>query len=227
MSKTKDLEALRCQSYERQPRQLMAWTHCQAIDCYPQTNLIAEPYDRIIGATGLAGPIEAKFRYMIVVWRTDQGVAAIPLYTLAEIRSRVRQARLEEFVSVTTESDWKGDTPWAGMPLLAKFNQAYNCEPRCYADLSRPHWIGQHEAIVDDVGRILGGDYSKLMDLLAKKEREFRTAAFARYDTNGPQGDQPELYEPWTPTKPHQPERGKRYQDDKTRRMDLKRFPRV
>lgn len=38
----------------------------KAIDCYPQTNLKAAPYDRIIGDTSLAGPIEAKFRYMCV-----------------------------------------------------------------------------------------------------------------------------------------------------------------
>ena len=38
----------------------------KAIDCYPQTNLRIEPYDRLIGDTGLAGPIEAKFRYMYV-----------------------------------------------------------------------------------------------------------------------------------------------------------------
>jgi hypothetical protein len=43
----------------------------KAIDCYPQTNLIAKPYDRIIGATGLAGPIEAKFRYMVSDEGTD------------------------------------------------------------------------------------------------------------------------------------------------------------
>ena len=117
--------------------------------------------------------------FRIVVWKTDQGVAAIPLYTLSE--ARLRAARLEEFVSICTEPTWVGETPWAGMPLLAKFNAAYNCEERCFADLSRPHWISGHEPFFDDVGKIVGGEYSKLMDLLSKKEREFRTAAFARF----------------------------------------------
>lgn len=160
--------------------------------------------------------------FRIVVWKTDQGVAAIPLYTLSE--ARLRAARLEEFVSICTEPTWVGETPWAGMPLLAKFNAAYNCEERCFADLSRPHWISGHEPFFDDVGKIVGGEYSKLMDLLSKKEREFRTAAFARFNTNGDTND-PELYEPWTPTKPHQPIKGVRYQDDKTRRMNEKKFP--
>lgn len=160
--------------------------------------------------------------FRIVVWKTDQGVAAIPLYTLSE--ARLRAARLEEFVSICTEPTWVGETPWAGMPLLAKFNPAYNCEERCFADLSRPHWISGHEPFFDDVGKIVGGEYSKLMDPFSKKEREFRTAAFARFNTNGA-ANAPELYEPWTPTKPHQPARGVRYQDAKTRRMDEKKFP--
>jgi hypothetical protein len=184
----------------------------KAIDCYPQTNLKVEPFDSMTGKTRLAGPIEAKFRYMIVLWSTDFGVTAVPLYTLSE--ARLRTTRKGEFVSVSTDFTWRGETPWAGMPIVARFNQGYKCEPRCFADLSRLHWIGQHEAIAE---------YSRLMDLIHMKEREYRMAAFAKFDT-GPDGN-PEVWSPWTPTKPHQPFVGKRYEDDKTRRMDVKKFP--
>jgi hypothetical protein len=194
----------------------------KAIDCYPQTNLNVEPYDGLTGKTRVAGPIEAKFRYMIVSWATDFGVTAVPLYTMKE--ARVRDSRKEEFVSVSTDSAWRGETPWAGMPIMARFNQGYACEPRCYADLSRLHWIGQHEAIADDVGRITGVEYSRLMDLVHIKEREYRMAAFARFNTKDPDGNS-EVWSPWTPSEPHQPFRGKRYEDDKTRRMDKKKFP--
>jgi hypothetical protein len=195
----------------------------KAVDCYPQTNLKVEPYDTLTAKTRLAGPVEAKFRYMIVVWKTDQGVTAVPLYTLGE--ARLRQARMNEFVSVSTNPHWVGDTPWAGMPIIARFNKEYKCEERCFADLSRLHWIGQHEAIADDVGRIEGGDYSRLMDLLQMKEREYRTAAFARFNTDGPNNDVPETYVPWTPTKPHQPRFRFKHHDAKTARMDTKKFP--
>jgi hypothetical protein len=56
------------------------------------------------------------------------------------------------------------------------------------------------------------------------KEREYRTAAFARFDTDGPNND-PETYVPWTPTKPHQPMFRHKYHDTKTARMDTKKFP--
>ncbi|KAI4721250.1 hypothetical protein E4T48_02428 [Aureobasidium sp. EXF-10727] len=192
----------------------------KAIDCYPSTNLKNDPYDNTIGTTSVVGPIQAKFRYMIVVWRTDQGVAAIPLYTLKE--TSLRKTRWEELVSVCTvdETGWKGDTPWAGMPILAKFAKEYNCEAHCFADLSRPHWIGRFETVIDDVGYVDGGEYSKLMDLLQMKERQFRTAAFARFNTDG----KPEVYEPWTPTKKHQPKAGVRFQDDKVNRMNFQQF---
>lgn len=191
----------------------------KAIDCYPQTNLKIEPYDSKTAATRLAGPVEAKFRYMIVVWRTDQGVTAVPLYTLSE--AKMRASRWDEYVSVSTEPLWRGVTPWAGMPILAKFNKEYACEDRCFADLSRLHFIGQNEAIAHDVGRITGGEYKRLMDLINMKERQFRTAAFANFDTNN---NAPEIYSPWTPTKPHQPAPGIRYADARTRRMDEKKF---
>jgi len=191
----------------------------KAIDCYPQTNLKIEPYDSKTAATRLAGPVEAKFRYMIVVWRTDQGVTAVPLYTLSE--AKLRESRWDEYVSVCTEPLWRGVTPWAGMPILAKFNKEYNCDDKCFADLSRLHFIGQNEAIAHDVGRITGGEYKRLMDLINMKERQFRTAAFANFDTNS---NAPEIYSPWTPTKPHQPRPGIRYADARTRRMDEKKF---
>ncbi|KAH0288104.1 hypothetical protein M436DRAFT_46079 [Aureobasidium namibiae CBS 147.97] len=191
----------------------------KAIACYPQTNLKIEPYDGKTAATRLAGPVEAKFRYMIVVCRTDQGVTAVPLYTLSE--AKMRASRWEEYVSVCTEPLWRGETPWAGMPILAKFNKEYDCEDKCFADLSRLHFIGQNEAIAHDVGRVTGGEYKRLMDLINMKERQFRTAAFANFDTNN---NAPEIYSPWTPTKPHQPLPGRRYADDRTRRMDAKKF---
>lgn len=191
----------------------------KAIDCYPQTNLKVEPYDSLTAATRLAGPVEAKFRYMIVLWRTDQGVTAVPLYTLTE--AKMRSSRWDEYVSVCTEPLWRGDTPWAGMPILAKFNREYKFEERCFADLSRLHFIQQNEAIAHDVGRVTGGEYKRLMDLINMKERQFRSAAFAKFDTND---NAPELYSPWTPNKPHQPMPGKRYEDDRTRRMDKKKF---
>lgn len=194
----------------------------KAVDCYPQVDLSAEPYDGAIGYTTTVGPIAAKFRYMIVVWRTDSGVAAIPLYTLSE--TKLRQTRKEEYVSVCTDTLWRGETPWAGMPILAKFNKEYNCEDQCFADLSRPHWISQWETIYDDVGRIEGGEYSRLIDLLTMKEREFRTAAFAKFDTNE---GQPEAWVPWEPDSEHQPKPGVRFADDQSRRMSKKKFQRV
>ncbi|KAI4741192.1 hypothetical protein E4T50_08406 [Aureobasidium sp. EXF-12298] len=148
----------------------------KAVDCYPQTSSKANPYDGAIGKTTTAGPIAAKFRYMIVVWRTDVGVAAIPLYTLGE--ASLRQTRMDEY------------------------------------------W----ETIYDDVGRIEGGEYSRLMDLLTMKEREFRTAAFAKFDTND---NNPEPWSPWRPGHEHQPKPGVRYADAKTRRMSKKKFQRV
>ncbi|KAH0367344.1 hypothetical protein KCU65_g4656, partial [Aureobasidium melanogenum] len=194
----------------------------KAVDCYPQTDLKAKPYDGAIGTTTTVGPIAAKFRYMIVVWRTDVGAAAIPLYTLGE--AKLRKTRKEEYVSVCTEPHWRGETPWAGMPILAKFNKEYNCEDQCFADLSRPHWISQWETIYDDVGRIEGGEYSRLMDLLTMKEREFRTAAFAKFDTND---GNPEPWSPWRLDHEHKPKPGVRFANDKSRRMSKKIFQRV
>ncbi|CAD0107902.1 unnamed protein product [Aureobasidium uvarum] len=194
----------------------------KAIDCYPQTDLKCRPYDGTIGATSIAGPIAAKFRYMIVLWRTNQGVAAIPLYTQTE--SKLSKNRMGELVSVCTVgmTKWPGDTPWAGMPILVSFNPEYNCENKCYADLSRPHWIGQCETILDDVGHVEGGEYSRLIDLLHMKEREFRTAAFARFKTK-PDGTS-ETWDPWTPTSNHQPKAKERFKDDKVNRMNFQEF---
>ncbi|CAD0095345.1 unnamed protein product [Aureobasidium mustum] len=165
----------------------------KAIDCYPQVDTKADPYDGTIGRSSVAGPIAAKFR-------------------------------MNKYVSVSTKPDWRGDTPWAGMPILAKFNKAYSCEDKCYADLSRPHWISQWEHVYDDVGHIKGGEYSRLIDLLTMKEREFRTAAFAKFDTDD---NQPEEWVPWDPDSEHQPKSGVRYADKKSERMSKKTFQRV
>ncbi|THZ14887.1 hypothetical protein D6C90_10144 [Aureobasidium pullulans] len=190
----------------------------KVVDAYPQTNLEVHPRDRDIGHTKLAGAIGAKFRYMIVVWRTFNGVAAVPLYTLKE--AQMHEDRINEFVSITTNATWQGNTPWAGMPLLMKTNQAYQLEPNCYADLSRPHWVSKFEKIIDDVGHIDGGEFSKLIDLLEVKEMEYRIGALDRFST----ATLTELYEP---QEAHVPKPKVRHRDDKTARMEKIRFTRV
>ncbi|THY17093.1 hypothetical protein D6D01_07572 [Aureobasidium pullulans] len=140
------------------------------------------------------------------------------LYTLKEVQ--IHEDRVNVFVSITTSTTWQGQTPWAGMPLLMRTNQAYQLEPNCYADLSRPHWVSKFEKIIDDVGHIDGGEFSKLIDLLEVKEMEYRMGAFDRFST----ATFTELYEP---QEAHVPKPKVRHRDDKTARMEKIRFPRV
>ncbi|KER00001.1 hypothetical protein AUEXF2481DRAFT_1459 [Aureobasidium subglaciale EXF-2481] len=193
----------------------------KAVDSYPMVDLDIHPFDLTVNQTRSCGPIGAKWRYMIVLWMTNMGLVAIPLFTLKEVR--LSHERCQEFVSITTAANlqWRGapGTAWAGMPLMMKTNGDLDLGDKCYADLARPHFVNRYEKFFDDVGQIDGGEYCKLMDLYEIMELEQRVAAFARFDDEG-------IVQAYEPQNAHVPKPGVRHISGKTKKMANKKFAR-
>lgn len=164
-----------------------------ATDPHPQTILSKTLEDKEIAQTDY-GPVHAKMRIMVVINNTQNGVLCLPMTTLSTT-ARLSQARMRELVSISRGFSTHGGTPWAGRPLHMTLYGSGQYSENAYIDLCQPvHVLAQSR--IKDVGYISGGEYARLVRLLAYKENEARRAAFLLYEAQyfpnqmwAPEGD--------------------------------------
>jgi hypothetical protein len=109
----------------------------RAMDCIPQTWFNA-PFDDEDRAPHSDGPVYAKRRSMVILWKTQREILCLPIRSLSKSIENFGKdpQRWQEFISVTTLDDkaWADSTPWAGPPLTfaAEINGLY---PQRYIQL--------------------------------------------------------------------------------------------
>lgn len=150
-----------------------------AMDPHPQTVLTKSLDDKEVAQTD-CGPLHAKMRPMVVINNTQNGVLCLPMTTLSTT-ARLSETRMRELVSISRGFPADGLTPWAGRPLHMTMYGGGEYPEGSFTDLCQPvHVLAQSR--IKNVGYISGGEYAKLIRLLAYKENEARRAAFLLYE---------------------------------------------
>ncbi|CAD0107903.1 unnamed protein product [Aureobasidium uvarum] len=156
-----------------------------AMDLHPQTILSRPLTDPQIAQTE-CGPVNAKMRVMVVINTTFNGILCLPMYTQTS-NTVIPAPRVREMVSISQNRSWPGATPWVGPPLHMTMYGGSQYAANSFIELCQPvHVLAQSR--IKDIGYISGGEYARLIRLLAYKENEARRNAFqlyhAQYFTN-------------------------------------------
>jgi hypothetical protein len=102
-------------SAERKPGHFYPGQVIRAMDAIPQTWYSA-PIDDTCTTFHRDGPVYAKRRPFVVLWKTKRELLCLPIRSLANSTDNFDkdQGRWHEFISVTSVENkaWKGRTPW-------------------------------------------------------------------------------------------------------------------
>lgn len=171
---------------ERGPEHFFPGQIIRATDATPQT-FAQIPLDDPYTAVHKEGPIYAKNRPMVVLWKTERELLCLPIRSLKHSKKNMsdKPERWQEFFSITTPDDkhWKGDTPWAGRPLIftAIDDKSEKLGPRTYVELARPVSVQMQSELCPNLGRLSGGDYCRLMQAYAYAQALYKEKAFEEY----------------------------------------------
>ena len=155
-------------------------------DATPQTFIQIQLDDRYT-APHKEGPIHSKKRPMVVLWNTQHELFCLPIRSLKNSKENMgkKSERWQEFFSITTVDDktWKGDTPWAGRPLIfeATDGKSEKLSPRTYVELTRPVSVHMRSELSTNLGRLSGGDFCRLMQAYAYSQTLHKEKAFEEY----------------------------------------------
>ncbi|KAG9699923.1 hypothetical protein KCU95_g2204, partial [Aureobasidium melanogenum] len=150
------------------------------------------------------GPIFAKKRPMVVLWKTLMGLVCAPMNSLSAVGMFDESKRWDELISATTAGDeaWPGKTPWAGRPLIFEAYEIGKGQPlhgKCFINLANLIHISFHEELHVKMGRLAGDQYCRLMNAFMFRQHKFLESAFAEYgEGNGLEN----LLEAWQSQKP-------------------------
>ncbi|KAH0012186.1 hypothetical protein KCU78_g9793, partial [Aureobasidium melanogenum] len=145
------------------------------------------------------GPIFAKKRPMVVLWKTLMGLTCVPMESHSAGDMVDESKRWHELVSATKVGDesWPGKTSWAGQPLIFEAYEIPGGQPlhgKCFINLATPVHISVHEEIHVKMGRLAGDQYCRLINTFMFRQHKLLESAFAEYGEE--HGLQP-LLEAW------------------------------
>jgi hypothetical protein len=158
----------------------------RAMDATPQTFYNA-PIDEPFTAVHKEGPVFAKMRPMVILWKTNLEILCLPLRSLSNgsLSFEKNPKRWFEFISVTTavDKEWEGKTPWAGPPLTRIATKLSDVIPdkRCYIHLTRPISLQMQSDMQMNCGRLSGEDYCRLVEAYMYSQTQYKQEAFAEY----------------------------------------------
>ncbi|KAH0367347.1 hypothetical protein KCU65_g4651, partial [Aureobasidium melanogenum] len=132
------------------------------------------------------GPIYAKKRPMVVLWKTLMGLMCAPMNSLSAVNMFDESKRWDEHVSATTVGDesWPGKTPWAGKPLIFEAYEIEGGQPlhgKCFINIATLIHISFHEELHVKMGRLAGDQYCRLMTAFMFRQNKMLEGAFAEY----------------------------------------------
>ncbi|KAG9663218.1 hypothetical protein KCU95_g1010, partial [Aureobasidium melanogenum] len=132
------------------------------------------------------GPIFAKKRPMVVLWKTLMGLLCVPMESHSVGDMVDKSKRWNELVSATKVGDesWPGETPWAGKPLIFEAYEIAGGQPlheKCFINLATPIHISVHEEIHVKMGRLAGDQYCRLINAFLFRQHKLLETAFAEY----------------------------------------------
>jgi hypothetical protein len=162
----------------------------RVLDPRPQTWWFTPMYEPFNMATK-EGPVFAKRRPFVILWKTDRKILCLPLRSLDKsLPNHVKNPkRWREFISVTTAADteWKDNTSFAGPPLTCVSTKASDILPhkRCYIQLTRPVSFMMGTDMHMNCGRLNGDDYCRLIEAYMFVQNKHKQQAFAEYGELG------------------------------------------
>jgi hypothetical protein len=158
----------------------------RAMDAIPQTFYDASINDPFT-ASHKEGPVFAKMRPMVVLWKTNREILCLPFRSLSNssLNFDKEPKRWYEFISLTTgdDKDWKGMTPWAGRPLTCIATKTSDVIPhkRSYIQLTKPISLQMQSNVQMTCGRLSGDDYCRLAEAYMYSQTQYKQEAFAEY----------------------------------------------
>jgi hypothetical protein len=155
----------------------------RAMDCIPQTWFNA-PLNDENTAPHYNGPVYAKRRPMVILWKTQREIVCLPIRSLLNSIDNFGKdpQRWQEFISVTTLDDdkWTGNTPWTGPPLTFAA-ELKDLHPRCYIQLTKPISIQMQSEMELGLGRLTGSSYCRLVEAYSYSQALHKEKAFEEY----------------------------------------------
>ncbi|KAG9596782.1 hypothetical protein KCU77_g4962, partial [Aureobasidium melanogenum] len=132
------------------------------------------------------GPIFAKKRPMVVLWKTLMGLMCVPMESHSVGDMIDESKRWNELVSATKVGDesWPGKTSWAGKPLIFEAYEIDGGQPlhgKCFINLATPIHVSVHEEIHVKMGRFAGHQYCRLINAFMFRQHKLLESAFAEY----------------------------------------------
>ncbi|KAG9724367.1 hypothetical protein KCU73_g13449, partial [Aureobasidium melanogenum] len=157
----------------------------RAMDAHPQCDLSAGLDDRNTNSH-TDGPIIAKKRPMVVLWKTHSAVLCLPMKTLSESKAmETYPERWYEYISATSEQDasWKSQTPHAGPPLvfIPSKDKDDVIKGRCYISLVAATLINPRSELNMDLGRLGGSSYCRLVEAYTYAQNQNKQKAFEEF----------------------------------------------
>jgi hypothetical protein len=173
-------------SAERKAEHFYPGQIIRAMDAIPQTYYDA-PLNDPFTASHKEGPVFAKMRPMVVLWKTNREILCLPFRSLSKssLNFDKEPERWQGFISSTTadDKDWKGMTPWAGPPLIRIATKISDVVPhkRSYIQLTRPISLQMQSNIQLTCGRLSGEDYCRMVEAYMYSQTQYKQEAFAEY----------------------------------------------
>ncbi|KAG9835931.1 hypothetical protein KCU98_g4632, partial [Aureobasidium melanogenum] len=190
--KTGHRELVACRA-DRGPEHFYPGVIIRATESHYQTNLkdsVNELDDKIRKDLDIMvhrdGPIFAKKRSMVVLWKTLMGLVCVPMESHSVGDMVDKSKRWNELVSATKVGDesWPGKTPWAGEPLIFEAYEIAGGQPlheKCFINLATPIHISVHEEIHVKIGRLAGDQYCRLINAFLFRQHKLLETAFVEY----------------------------------------------
>ncbi|KAH0367346.1 hypothetical protein KCU65_g4650, partial [Aureobasidium melanogenum] len=159
----------------------------RVVDTHPQSDLNIALDDQNT-ETHKDGPVTAKKRPMVVLWKTHSAVLCLPMRTLGESKAmETHPDRWYEYISATSEDDasWEGQTTHAGPPLIFIPNPNKDKDDvikgRCYISLVAPTLVNIGSDIRMDLGRLGGSAYCRLIEAYTYSQNQNKQKAFEEF----------------------------------------------
>ncbi|KAH0367348.1 hypothetical protein KCU65_g4652, partial [Aureobasidium melanogenum] len=131
------------------------------------------------------GPVYSKVRPLVVLWKTDEGMLCLPLYSAEWLkRPTTKDFWKAGFMTVLTEdcdqpSDWEGYTPENGKPLNMTVSPGVQpLKSESFVSIDRPVSISRSEAVQYQQAKFTRESFVRLMEVYTHRENERKEEAF-------------------------------------------------